>query len=105
MLPQEAQEFIAAVSGEWFEVAQVQVLQRLVPTYDTGTTVRLNTGEIGVVIDPNTGLQGRPIVRLFFDQAGRPQKNLPIVDLADPDNISKIIVSADDVEVPAEDAG
>jgi hypothetical protein len=38
---------------------------RSIALYPTGTSLKLSTGEIGVVIDQNRGLPTRPVVRVI----------------------------------------
>lgn len=67
-LPNEAIEFIMAYSGELFDPELVQLFTRLVPLYPTGVTVKLNTGEMGIVSDARVGFIGRPTVRICYDK-------------------------------------
>ena len=66
-LPHEAVEFILAYNGVLFDPELVQIVTRLVPLYPTGTTVKINTGELGIISDANLGHIGRPVVRVCFD--------------------------------------
>lgn len=66
-LPHEAVEFILAYNGVLFDPELVQIVTRLVPLYPTGTTVKVNTGELGIISDANLGHIGRPVVRVCFD--------------------------------------
>ncbi len=63
-MPHEAVEYILAYSGELFDPELVLLFSRLVPLYPTGMTVKLNTGELGIVADANMGHIGRPVVRI-----------------------------------------
>ena len=63
-MPHEAAEFIIAFSGELFDPELVRIFSRLVPLYPTGTTVKLNTREVGVISDANVGHIARPTVRV-----------------------------------------
>ena len=69
-MPHEAVEFILAYSSELFDPELAQLFTRVVPLYPTGTTVRLSTGEAGIVSDANLGHIGRPVVRLCTDSQG-----------------------------------
>jgi HD-GYP domain-containing protein (c-di-GMP phosphodiesterase class II) len=64
--PPEAAEYISAYSGELFDPELVSVFMRNVPFYPKGISVRLNTGEIGIVTDPNIGYIGRTKVRVCY---------------------------------------
>ncbi len=63
-MPHEAAEFIIAYSGALFDPELVKLFTRLVPLYPTGTTVKLNSGEVGIISDSNVGHIARPIVRV-----------------------------------------
>lgn len=66
-MPHEAVEFILAYNAVLFDPELVQIFTRLVPLYPTGTTVRLNTGELGIICDANLGHIGRPVIRVCFN--------------------------------------
>ena len=63
-MPHEAAEFILAWSGSLFDQEFVHIFSRLVPLYPTGMTVKLNSGEVGIVIDANLGHIARPVIRV-----------------------------------------
>ena len=52
-----------AYSGALFDPELVMLFTRLVPLCPTGTTVKLNRGEVGIISDSNVGHIARPIVR------------------------------------------
>ncbi len=61
----EAVEFILANSGEMFDPELVQFFSRSMPHWQTGSMVRLSTGEVGIIVDPNVGHVARPVVRVI----------------------------------------
>ncbi|MDB5098756.1 MAG: metal dependent phosphohydrolase [Cyanobacteria bacterium RYN_339] len=63
-LPHEALEYIMGTGGRQFRLEMVQAFIAVVAPYPLGTTVRLNTGEAGVVIRLEKGLPHRPVLRL-----------------------------------------
>jgi HD-GYP domain-containing protein (c-di-GMP phosphodiesterase class II) len=63
-LPHEALEYIMGSGGRQFRLELVQTFISVVAPYPLGTTVRLNTGEMGVVIRLEKGLPHRPVLRL-----------------------------------------
>ncbi len=67
-LPHEAIEFIMAYSGELFDPELVRLFTKLIPLYPTGVTVKLNTGETGIISDAKPGFIGRPTVRICSDK-------------------------------------
>ena len=91
MLPHEAMEFIMAFSGDLFDPDIVKIFTGQVPIYPSGVTVKLNTGEVGIVSDINTGYIGRPKVRIIYDETGLPLKTPYEIDLRDPSNRQKLV--------------
>lgn len=89
--PHEAVEFVVAYSGELFDPALAQIFARQIPQYPAGLGVKLNTGEVGIISNPNPGHIARPIVRICFenDTAVREPYDL---DLSDPRCMSTLIV-------------
>ncbi len=87
----EAVEYICAYAGEHFDPDIAALLARCVPIYPAGTMVRLNTGEMGVVIDPNPGHLGRPVVRVLYSDLGYEIANPTDVDLASPSERDRMV--------------
>jgi HD-GYP domain-containing protein (c-di-GMP phosphodiesterase class II) len=96
LAPNQAAEYIMAYSGELFDPALVQVFMTEVPLYPNGVTVRLSTGEIGIVADVNIGYVGRPIVRVVSDERGRNIRTPYDMNLADQENQGRLIVQVMD---------
>jgi HD-GYP domain-containing protein (c-di-GMP phosphodiesterase class II) len=94
MRPHEAIEYIIAYSGELFDPELVRMFSRQVPQYAAGVTVVLNTGEGGIVVNPNVGHVARPTVRVLGVQ-GVPVRQPYEVDLSDPEHQRKLIVEVD----------
>ncbi|MGE5703447.1 MAG: HD-GYP domain-containing protein [Clostridia bacterium] len=65
LMPFEACEKIMALANYQFDHDMVIRFLRSIATYPTGSSVKLSTGEIGVVIDQNRGLPTRPVVRVI----------------------------------------
>jgi HD-GYP domain-containing protein (c-di-GMP phosphodiesterase class II) len=63
----EAVEYVMAFSGEYFNPDMVKAFMRKVSCYGNGLMVKINTGETGIVSNPETGIIGRPVVRVFPD--------------------------------------
>jgi len=82
MLPHEATEILFAGAGTLYDQTCVEYLRDTIALYPLGMTVTLNTGEVGVVIDYNKGMPGRPIVRVLTDEAGQPLANPHEYDLS-----------------------
>lgn len=65
MMPHEACEVLMGLVGVAFPLEPVRLFLKNIAAYPTGITVRLNTGEIGVVVDQNPSIPTRPVVRVF----------------------------------------
>ncbi|MBN1368577.1 MAG: HD domain-containing protein [Dehalococcoidales bacterium] len=63
----EAIEYIMAGSGDQFNPDLVESFVRKIPAYPNGLNVKLNTGEIGIVSDPNLGFVARPFIRICYE--------------------------------------
>ena len=96
-LPHQAIEYILGNGGEMFDYELVEIFARLIPSYPKGIMVRLNTGEIGCVVNPNKGIVARPVVRIFYDKDGKEVKNLYEYDLAEKEHQTKIITDIVDM--------
>lgn len=86
----EAIEFISAFSGERFDPELASLFTRRIPVYPAGIGVRLSTGEIGIVSDPNVGHIARPVVRVCVIN-GRPLQEPYDLDLSRVENMNKLI--------------
>jgi len=64
--PPEAAEYISAYSGEYFDPDVVRMFLKKIPFYAKGVSVKLNTGEIGIVTDSNLGYIGRTKLRVVY---------------------------------------
>lgn len=89
--PHEAAEFIVAYSGELFDPELAQVFVRQVPQYPAGLGVKLSTGEVGIVTNPNPGHIARPVVRVCWEN-GKPVPKPYDVDLSRREYMDKLIV-------------
>ncbi|WP_166245552.1 HD-GYP domain-containing protein [Paenibacillus turpanensis] len=65
MPPHEACEYMMSLSGTELDPAVLAEFFRIVSIYPTGTSVKLTTKEIGVIVGQHRGLPGRPIVRVI----------------------------------------
>lgn len=88
--PHEAVEFIVAFSGQLFEPRLSQLFARRMPQYSSGLGVKLSTGEIGIISDPNTGHIARPIVRICFENAKALDEPYDL-DLSEKKSMNKVI--------------
>ena len=70
MLPHEACEYLTALAGTKLDHDAVIQFLKCVSIYPTGTSVRLSTKEVGVVVGQHRGLPGRPVVRVVKSMSG-----------------------------------
>lgn len=64
-LPHEALEYLMGSCGTHFKLSVVQAFLEIVAPFPIGSTVKLNTGDTGVVIEVEEKLPQRPVVRLI----------------------------------------
>jgi uncharacterized domain HDIG len=81
-LPHDAMEMIYAVSGKHFEQEHIELFRSKVAIYPLGMTVKLSTGETGVVVDLNASCLHRPVVRVLEDEFGQALKEPYEIDLS-----------------------
>ncbi len=72
--PYEACEKIMALAEKRFDHRMVVQFLRSIALYPTGSSLKLSTGEVGVVIDQNRGLPSRPVVRIIRKDRLRHQR-------------------------------
>jgi HD-GYP domain-containing protein (c-di-GMP phosphodiesterase class II) len=70
MLHHQAVEALDAGTGTQYEQSMVQLFRDKVAIYPVGMTVRLQTGEVGVVVDVRASCPHRPVVRVLRDDEG-----------------------------------
>lgn len=66
VMPYEACEVLMGCADKLFPHDLVVLFLKHIAAYPTGCTVKLNTGEIGIVVDQNKSLPMRPIVRVLL---------------------------------------
>lgn len=66
----EAIEYIIANAGTMFDLSVVKVFNTSIAAYPTGTMVRTNQGEKGIVLRQNKEQPTRPILRILKDSKG-----------------------------------
>jgi putative nucleotidyltransferase with HDIG domain len=67
LLPHEAHELMIASGNQHFDPQILPLFLERIAVYPVGTVIRLNTGDLGVVVSVPPGLQSRPTVRLILD--------------------------------------
>lgn len=83
----EAVEYLKAYKGVKFDAKVIDVLLDFIAVYPSGSKVRINSGEIGVVIKQNKGFPERPILQLIADKKGRIVDGVLVRDLLEYTNI------------------
>jgi len=63
--PYEACERIMGLAEKRFDIKMVNHFLRSIAMYPTGSSLKLSTGEVGIVIGQNRGLPARPVVRVI----------------------------------------
>ncbi len=71
LLPHVALEYLLSGGDTLFERKLVRTFIEKIAVYPLGTTVRLTTGEVGVVKEVKPGFSSRPVVRILYDPSGR----------------------------------
>lgn len=94
MLPHHAIERLYAGTGTLYEQQMLQLFRDKVAIYPIGITVKLQTGEMGIVSDLNHSYPHRPIVRVLYNEAGEELKLPYEVDLSK--QLTVMIVSVND---------
>ncbi|MGG6312135.1 HD-GYP domain-containing protein [Paenibacillus macerans] len=82
LLPHQALEVLYTGSGHWYEKAKLEVFRDRVAIYPLGMTVKLSTGETGVVVKIHGHMPQRPVVRVLTNPLGEDLKSPYEVDLS-----------------------
>jgi HD-GYP domain-containing protein (c-di-GMP phosphodiesterase class II) len=81
--PHEALKIIFTLRDTHFESVWVERFVQCLGIYPAGTLVRLNTGEIGLVVDVNRASMLRPILRVLVNQQGFTLAKTKVLDLGE----------------------
>ncbi len=74
--PYEACEILMGTAEKFFPKDLVVTFLKHIAAYPTGCTVKLSTGEIGIVVDQNKSLPMRPIVRVLVGSQSKELSNV-----------------------------
>lgn len=90
MKPEVALNTLMEESGEFYDPVLIKVFINTIGKYPVGSMVKLNTGEVAVVLKPNPVPKQleRPIVKLISDAAGNPLEPI-VIDLMEKDPNTK----------------
>jgi len=82
--PDRVLALLLAEEGGRLDRTLLKLFAHAIGIYPPGTVVRLDGGEVGVVLRPNRDPErlDRPRVRLLLDPSGQPLAAAPVVDLA-----------------------
>jgi len=94
MLPHIAMEQLYTGAGTLYDKYMLEQFRDRVAIYPIGISVRLHTGQYGVVVDLNAAYPHRPIVRLLYDEEGQEIQVPYEIDLSK--NLTAIIASVGD---------
>lgn len=84
-LSHEAIEYIMAGGNDQFDPEIVELLVRRIPSYPAGLSVKLSTGDSGIISDPKMGFIARPIIRICHRPTQGILKNPFDIDLSKPE--------------------
>lgn len=98
LLPHQALEILFTGSGTLYETEKIELFRDKIAIYPIGITVTLSTGEKGVVVDLNSKVPHRPVIRLLQDAEGQELKDTPEIDLSKA--LSVTITGVNDMDVP-----
>lgn len=82
MLPHEAMEILMAGTHTHFDPKVLAAFKESIALYPIGITVKLNTGETGIVVNYNNHLPQRPVIRIFKDANNHKLSSYYDLDLA-----------------------
>ena len=80
--PQEALAILQKSSGHLFSAEPVQAFCDNIAVYPVGSLVRLNTQQIGVVVDISRAAKTRPVVRIVLDELNQRVERFWEIDLS-----------------------
>jgi HD-GYP domain-containing protein (c-di-GMP phosphodiesterase class II) len=94
ILPHHAIERLYAGTGTLYEQSMLQLFRDKVAIYPIGISVRLQTGEQGIVADINYSYPHRPIIRVLYNEAGEELTAPYEIDLSQ--HLTKMIVGVNE---------
>lgn len=78
----EALSIITKAAGTYFDEEIIKFFTDNIAVYPIGTVVRLNTNQIGVVVDLSREHKSRPVIRIIADAAQRRVQAVEEIDLS-----------------------
>jgi len=92
ILPHEALKVIFALRDIQFNSLWVERFTQCLGIYPAGTLIKLNSGEIAVVINVNRATLLRPRIKIIFDSRGLPHTGPKTIDLSDKKYLDREVV-------------
>jgi HD-GYP domain-containing protein (c-di-GMP phosphodiesterase class II) len=85
--PYEAMRYLVSQAGSKFDPILVKAFARAIGVFPIGTVLRLNTGDMGIVVRRSllSGDPNRPVMRVLVDAAGNPVTEGRLIDLGQAD--------------------
>jgi putative nucleotidyltransferase with HDIG domain len=83
--PTEVLKMLAKQAGTQFHPELVETFCAMMGDWAIGSAVKLRSGNIGLVVQPNLDHPSRPVVRVLQDERGRRPKTLTLLDLTEKD--------------------
>lgn len=83
----EAIEYLKNFRGVYFDADCVDALLTFIAVYPVGTIVKLDTGELAVVMKQNKHFTERPVIKIIEDINGNPVTNGKTINLLETRNI------------------
>ncbi|TDF97240.1 HD-GYP domain-containing protein [Paenibacillus piri] len=80
--PDHALEILFTGAGTLYDKSKVEFFRNKVAIYPVGLSVRLSTGQCGIVSKINPTLKQRPVVRILTDEHGEDLKHPEEIDLS-----------------------
>lgn len=83
----DALEYIKVYKKTKFDSDISEVFFDSIVQYPVGTSIKLNTGEVGVVIRQNGKIKDRPVLKMLYKKDGTPYKKQVVIDMLEVRNI------------------
>lgn len=80
--PREVLETLRAGAGKDFDPAVVTAVLKLMGETPMGAVLKLDNGQLGLVVDMGSSLDGRPVVRVIQDELGSRPARTTLIDLS-----------------------
>ena len=80
--PYQAIEYMYCCSGIYYDKEVVDAFTQNISVYPLGSTVRLTTKEVGIIVNVRDNDGPRPIVQVYFNRVNKPLSVPKIINLA-----------------------